>query len=113
MEASNGFNSQHGMITVCSEHCLHQHAINLLLYQTIGEGTIFEPTREFGNQFLNILQSKQGLQYGDVELELVKKLYAKRVQYKDDLTQKAALDYASQCLIDLEPEKAAQVLDTL
>ena len=74
---------------------------------------MFEPTREFGNQFLNILQSKQGLQYGDKELEIVKKLYAKRQQYQDDLTKKSALDAASQLLIDLEPEKADEILEKL
>lgn len=74
---------------------------------------MFEPTREFGNQFLNILQSKQGLKYGNAELELVKKLYEKRVQYQSDLIRKATLDAASQSLIDLEPEKAAQILDLL
>lgn len=74
---------------------------------------MFEPTREFGNQFLNILQGKLGLNYGDEELELVKKLYAKRMEYKYDLTKKAALEDASQCLIDLKPAKAAQILETL
>lgn len=82
-------------------------------FSNSGEGTMFEPTREFGNQFLNILQSKQGLQYGNEELQLVKKLYAKRMEYKDDLTKKPALDTASQCLIDLDPAKAAEILETL
>lgn len=84
-----------------------------LIYLSTGEGTMFEPTREFGNQFLNILQSKQGLHYGNTELNLVKKLHAKRIQYKTNVAKKAVLDNASQLLINLETTKAAQILGTL
>lgn len=74
---------------------------------------MFEPTREFGNEFLNILQQVQGMKYGDEELELVKTLYAKRMENKDDVNKKAELDAASEFLVNLEPEKAAEILKTL
>jgi len=87
--------------------------IQLATWNDYGEGTMVEPTREFGNGFLNILQQRQGLKYGDKELELVKSLYRKRMEYKDNSSKKFALDTVAQLLINLEPEKAEQVLATL
>lgn len=74
---------------------------------------MFEPTREFGNEFLNLLQQIQGVKYGDKELELVKTLYAKRMENKENSDKKVELDAASDFLVNLEPEKAAQILESL
>lgn len=108
------FNSLLGMITVNNLKIFTEFPfLTLNTFTFLGEGTMFEPTREFGNQFLNLLQQIQGLKYGDKELELVKTLYAKRMENKDNSDKKAELDAVSDFLINLEPEKAAGILETL
>jgi len=43
-----------------------------------GEGTMIEPTREFGNGFVNILASALGVPAEDKEFNLIKNMYLKR-----------------------------------
>ena len=87
--------------------------IQIATWNDYGEGTMVEPTREFGNGFLNILQQKQGLEFGNDELELVKLLYKKRMEYKGVRAVKSLLDEAAQHLIDLKPAKASEILRNL
>jgi hypothetical protein len=47
-----------------------------------GEGTMIEPTREFGNQFLNMLASGLKIPHGDKEFNTVRDLYLKRKEYE-------------------------------
>lgn len=47
-----------------------------------GEGTMIEPTREYGNQFLNMLASALQIPHGDKEFNTVRDLYIKRKEYE-------------------------------
>lgn len=47
-----------------------------------GEGTMIEPTREFGNQFLNMLASGLKINHGDKEFNTIRDLYLKRKDYE-------------------------------
>ncbi|CAG7731803.1 unnamed protein product [Allacma fusca] len=87
--------------------------IQLATWNDYGEGTMVEPTREFGNGFLNILQNTLGVPFGNAELETVKKLHSLRVMHKNDKTKNAVLDIAARHLADLKPQEAAQILNTL
>ena len=85
--------------------------IQLNTWNDIGEGTMIEPTVEFGNHFLNILQSKIGVRdFGDHELELVKQLYYKRKANSENSTKLNELDQVFQALVRLEPQTAEQLL---
>lgn len=78
-----------------------------------GEGTIVEPTREFGNQFLTILQQKIGSIFTETELILVKNLYDKRVEFKGDAAKQAELDLVAADLIAMNPQSARAKLNTV
>ena len=67
--------------------------IQIATWNDYGDGTIVEPTREFGNGFLNILQQKQGPRFGNEEL--VKDLYKQRMAHKGNKAVQEKLDEAS------------------
>lgn len=77
-----------------------------------GESTVIEPTREFGNEYLNILQEKQKVPYGNRELNLIKDLYLKRQHYaalgRTDVLEK--LIQVNDALNDLQPDLAEKLL---
>lgn len=56
--------------------------IQFATWNDYGEGTMIEPTAEFGYGFLTTMQQKLGVSYGQHELELIYRLYQYRKQYK-------------------------------
>ena len=87
--------------------------IQLNTWNDYGEGTMIEPTLEFKNQFLTILQEKLGVKYTERELILVKDLYLKKKEFKNDLTKQDALRKASEALNELRPDDAEAILKNL
>ncbi|ODM94040.1 hypothetical protein Ocin01_12638 [Orchesella cincta] len=87
--------------------------IQLATWNDYGEGTMIEPTREFGNGFLDILQQSLVPQYSTKELDIISDLYKKRVEYANQKGIQSILDQASDALANLEPEKAAEILRTV
>lgn len=84
--------------------------IQLATWNDYGEGTMIEPTREFGNGFLDVLQQTLVPQYSTRELDIIQDLYRKRVQFSTQQDIQSILDKASDALARLEPEKAAEIL---
>ena len=76
-------------------------------------GTMVEPTIEFGNQFLTILQQKLGVKYTERELNLVKSLYFKRKEHSNDKVKLSVLDQASEALNSLNPDDAERILNSI
>ena len=89
----------------------HVRILQLNTWNDYGEGTIIEPTREFGNQFLTILQQRLGVAYGEKELLLVKQLFDARRANVSAWSEQ--LDAAAEALVHLRPEEARQILDRL
>jgi hypothetical protein len=89
--------------------------IQVATWNDYGEGTIVEPSLEFGNGFLNILQNKLKVPYGDRELNLIKEYYALRKKFETEgnKASQAKLDDVYDALNHLQPEKAAQIMSTL
>lgn len=85
--------------------------IQLATWNDYGEGTMIEPTREFGYGFLTTLQQKLGVPYGQSQLELIAKLYEQRKQYAGDASKQAQLDQAFNYLVALQPDQAANILN--
>lgn len=83
----------------------------LVTWNDYGEGTMIEPTREFGYGFLTTLQQKLGVGYGQSELELVAQLYAERKQYAGNGAKKADLDQAFYDLASLQTGAARAILN--
>ena len=87
--------------------------LQLVTWNDFGEGTMFEPTQEFGYTFLEKLQSFAGVSYAKADLELVHTYYLKRKELANDGAAQATLDDVFDAFIQLELDTAANLLDTL
>ncbi|MDC0714964.1 glycoside hydrolase family 71/99-like protein [Stigmatella sp. ncwal1] len=85
--------------------------IQLATWNDYGEGTMIEPTREFGYGALTTLQQKLGVPYGQSQLELIAKLYEQRKQYANDSAKQAQLNTAFNHFVNLQPDQAAAILN--
>lgn len=88
-------------------------ALQLITWNDFGEGTILEPTLEFGYSFLTILQEKLGVPYGEAELRAIHRLYTLRKQRAGNPSAQAVLDQAREHLVALRPARAVELMDTL
>lgn len=68
--------------------------LQLATWNDYGEGTMIEPTEEFGFSLLTTLQERLGVNYGEAELELILRLYQARQMQSGDATRQAELDQA-------------------
>jgi hypothetical protein len=84
--------------------------IQLATWNDYGEGTMIEPTREFGYGFLTTLQQTLGVGYSQNELQLVDTLFHQRKQYAGNGTKQAQLDAASRALASLQVAQAESIL---
>ncbi|RAW00626.1 glycoside hydrolase family 71/99-like protein [Pseudochryseolinea flava] len=85
--------------------------IQLATWNDYGEGTMIEPTVEFGYSLLTLLQSKLGSATSQEHLEMVAKLYALRVRFKDDKAKQKRLDQVFYYLVALQFADAKTLLD--
>ncbi|MET0401946.1 MAG: glycoside hydrolase family 71/99-like protein [Cystobacter sp.] len=84
--------------------------IQLATWNDYGEGTMIEPTREFGYGFLTTLQQKLEVPYNQSHLELIARLYEQRKQYAGNASKQAQLNEAFNHFVALQPDKAAAIL---
>ena len=84
--------------------------IQIATWNDYGEGTMIEPTREFGYGYLEALQSSLGVGYGRGELELVATLYQLRKQHAGDAALQSRLDQAFYYLVSLQVANARSLL---
>lgn len=87
--------------------------LQLVTWNDFGEGTMIEPTVEFGYSFLEQIQAFTGVEYDKEILELIYQYYLKRKELKNDTAAQATLDEAFIALIELDTEKAANLIMTL
>ena len=87
--------------------------VQLVTWNDFGEGTMIEPTDEFGFQFLESIQNFSGVTYGVEELELVHQYYLKRKESKGNEGAIEKLDEAFLHLSELRPEKASEIINQL
>lgn len=89
--------------------------LQLVTWNDYGEGTMIEPTEEFGFSFLQEVQSFTGVAFGLEELEMIHELYLKRRQYEgsgeSDVIKK--LDQVYYYLVALKVEDARALLDSV
>ncbi|SFD88602.1 hypothetical protein SAMN05518672_103698 [Chitinophaga sp. CF118] len=91
-------------------------AVNIIQFATwndYGEGTIIEPTQEYGYSFLTLMQQKLGVPYGQHELELVSRLYQYRKQYSGNSTVQSQLNQVFTYLTNLQVSNAENLLNTI
>lgn len=85
--------------------------LQLITWNDFGEGTMIEPTEEFGYSFLADLQSFSGVSYNTSVLENIYKYYVLRKQYPNNLKVQSALSQAFYYFISLQHDKAQGILD--
>lgn len=83
--------------------------VQLSTWNDYGEGTIIEPTTEFGYQYLEIVQQFAGVNYTKSQLELVFRWYKAAKSHKGDKRVTEAYGY----LNALQPEKAEEIIKIL
>lgn len=88
-------------------------AIQIATWNDYGEGTMIEPTREFGTGFLEVLQKTLVPQYTTKEFDIIRELYKKRIEFKGRGDIQKVLDQVAGALANMEPKKAAQILATV
>ncbi len=87
--------------------------VQLATFNDFGEGTMLEPTREFGFAALEQIQAFTGVSFTVSELQLVYRLYNLRKFHAGSASAQATLDQAFQKLIALEVPAATTLLNSL
>lgn len=87
--------------------------VQLATFNDFGEGTMLEPTREFGFSALEKIQAFTGVPYTVAELQLVYRLYTLRKFHAGQASAQATLDQAFQKLIALDVPAATALLNSL
>jgi len=87
--------------------------LQIITWNDFGEGTMIEPTLEFGFQYLENLQSFSGTPYSLDELEYILKQYQLRKSSKGNSSAQNALDHSFDLLRQLKTDEAKSLLDSL
>jgi len=87
--------------------------LQLITWNDFGEGTMIEPTLEFGYTLLEKVQSFAQVTYGTDELESIYDLYQLRKQYKDDAKKQVIMDQSFYYFVSLQADKATHLLDSI
>jgi hypothetical protein len=87
--------------------------IQLITWNDFGEGTMIEPTQEFGYTFLTVIQQFVGVEYSDVELKSIKRLFDLRKEYAGKREKNKRLDQAFYYFVSLQPDEAKKMMDEL
>lgn len=85
--------------------------LQLITWNDYGEGTMIEPTKEFGYKFLNIIQSFAGVSYDENQLASIFTWYQLKKKYKNNTEKTKLLTLAYQYFAALQPDKAAEVME--
>ena len=113
LPAINSKNGQHlkDMLTLASQMKIDY--LQIPTWNDWGEGTMIEPSLEFGYQRLEILQEWFGAPYNSDELKLTVLLYQKRKEYKGKIYENQILDQVFYYLVSLQIDKANALLKKL
>jgi len=96
---------------LAAQHSSAVDFLQLVTFNDWGEGTMFEPSVEFGYSFLAAVQQYAGEQWGTSELQQVGRLQNLRVKLAGNGAAQATLDQAAQAFIQNNPAQAKQIMD--
>lgn len=85
--------------------------LQLVTWNDFGEGTMFEPTVEFGYSYVEKVKTFTGVQSAVNVFSEISKLYNLRVEYKDNGEVQAKLDRVFGYLVSMQPDKAVELLN--
>lgn len=86
--------------------------LQLITWNDFGEGTMIEPTAEFGFTMLEHVQEFTAVNYNKTELEKIYDLYQLRKK-KTSANDQKFMDQAFYYLVSLQKDKAIQLIDSL
>ena len=99
--------------TLALAHSKGINHLQLITWNDFGEGTMFEPTIEFGYSYIEKVKTFAGVQNtGDVFIH-ISKLYDLRKQHKGNSAIQNKLDKAFNYFVSMQPEKAVEVLNEI
>ena len=87
--------------------------LQIATWNDFGEGTMIEPTNEFGNKHLETVKTFAGVNGCSNAFEDIKKQYDLRQKYKTNVSAQKSLDQSFYYFVSLQDEKAANILDSL
>jgi hypothetical protein len=109
----NGGQTLADALALAGQYSANLDFVQLATFNDFGEGTMFEPTVEFGFNFLAQVQQFTGVPFGEDELELVYKLYRLRKENPGNTAVQAQLGQASANLAALDIGAARAILDSI
>jgi hypothetical protein len=87
--------------------------LQLITWNDHAEGTMLEPTVEFGFSFLEMIQSFTGVSYSVDDLRYVYDMFNMRKQYQNDADAQLRLDQAFYYFVSLQLTEAKAAIDAL
>lgn len=85
--------------------------LQLITWNDFGEGTMIEPTREFGYSYLTKLQNFVGANTDSVQLKTIYNMFNCRKQYKTDAVKQSKLNQAFYYFVSMQPQKAIDLVN--
>ncbi|GHU93884.1 hypothetical protein FACS1894156_1380 [Bacteroidia bacterium] len=89
------------------------NCLQIVTWNDFGEGTMIEPTVEFGYKFLTYNQQFAGVSYSENELKAIKNLYDLRKNNAGKREKNKKLDQAFYYFVSLQPAQAEQMMNEL
>lgn len=87
--------------------------LQISTWNDYGEGTIIEPTKEFGYRYLTKLQDFTGVKYKETDLQQIYRWYQLKVKYANDIAKSKTLNECYNYFNALLPEKATALMNTI
>jgi hypothetical protein len=87
--------------------------LQLVTWNDFGEGTVIEPTVEFGFRFLELVQQFTGVSYPVTDLQMIYDLYRFRKQFAGDEIRQLKLDQVFYYTVSLQLDKAHELMATI
>ena len=110
---TNGTTTLSATLGLCSQYSSVLDGIQLATWNDFSEGTILEPTVEFGFQSLDSIQSFTGVSYTEADLQQVYRLFTLRKQYYGNSTIQSELNLVSSYLNSLQIASAKALMDCI
>ena len=88
-------------------------ALQLVTWNDFGEGTMYEPTYEYGFKMLTNLQAKLGVSYSEYELQQIYRLFDLRKKHSNDQSIKNILNQSRDYFITYQVSNAIALMDNI
>lgn len=109
--AHNGNQTFRETLELTNSHTVN--FIQIITWNDFGEGTMIEPTQEFGFSMLDVVQSYTGVPYSQDDLNLAYRMYKMRKKYANDERIQKILDRAYELMCELDLIRAKNILNAI